>query len=116
MSAVIIVTMILILSLLMLVQSDEINNLRDVNPTVRKNSLSTLAAKDIKGGIRPIIDLLAREPDDSVRNAADVALEQLTGLKGNGPDFARWHKWWEEDGKKKFGSSSYSEAGIQQRV
>ena len=108
--------MFLILSLLALVQSDELNNLRDMNPTVRKNALSTIAAKDFKGGIRPIIDLLAREMDDSVRNAAVDALEHLTDAKGNGPDYMKWQKWWEDDGKKLFGTANFSEANIQQRV
>lgn len=109
--------MIPLLSLMLLLQSDEINNnLRDVNPTVRKNAISTIAAKDLKGGIRPIIDLLARETDDSVRAAAVEALEQLTRARGNGPDFMKWQKWWEEEGRKEFGTANFSEASINQRV
>ena len=47
--------MTLILSLLLLVQSDEINNLRDVNATVRRNAISTIAEKRIESAIRPLI-------------------------------------------------------------
>ena len=53
--------MTLILSLLLLVQSDEIKNLRDVNPTVRRNAISTIAEKGDQAGIRPMIDRLARD-------------------------------------------------------
>src|SRR6185503_16772369 len=74
-----------ILSLLVLVQSDEIKNLRDVNPTVRKNAISTIAEKGDQAGIRPMIELLAREPDDAVRGAAVDALERLTGVKATDP-------------------------------
>jgi len=70
--------MFLILSLMMLAQSEDIKNLRDVNPTIRKNAISTLAEKDAKEAIRPIIDLLARERDESVLNAAADALERLS--------------------------------------
>jgi tetratricopeptide (TPR) repeat protein len=108
--------MTLILSLLLLVQSDEINNLRDVNATVRRNAISTIAEKRIESAIRPLIDLLARETDDSVRNAAVEALERLTGARGNGPDFMKWQKWWEEEGKKRFGTANFSESSINQRV
>ena len=109
--------MTLILSLLLLVQSDEINNLRDVNATVRRNAISTIAEKRIESAIRPLIDLLARETDDSVRNAAVDALDRMTGAgRANGPDFMKWQKWWEEEGKRRFGSSNVSEASINQRV
>ena len=109
--------MTLILSLLLLVQSDEINNLRDVNATVRRNAISTIAEKRIESAIRPLIDLLARETDDSVRNAAVDALDRMTGAgRANGPDFMKWQKWWEEEGKKRFGTVNYSESSINQRV
>src|SRR6185295_3606004 len=109
--------MTLLLSLMLLVQSDnEINNLRDVNPTVRKNAISTIAEKNVQAGIRPMIDLLARETDDSVRNAAVDALERLTGVKGNGPDFMKWQRWFDEVGQKYLKVSSVDEARIQQQV
>src|SRR6185295_17409689 len=109
--------MTLLLSLMLLVQSDnEINNLRDVNPTVRKNAISTIAEKNVQAGIRPMIDLLAREPDDSVRREAVDALERLTGVKGNGPDFMKWQKWWEDEGKKKFGSTRFDADRIREQV
>src|SRR5688572_26240956 len=108
--------MTLILSLLLLVQSDEIKNLRDVNPTVRKNAISTLSEKSDQAGIRPLIDLLAREPDDSVRVAAVEALERLTNVKGNGPDYAKWQKWWDTEGKKQFGNTSFDASRIKDQV
>src|SRR5499426_590943 len=108
--------MVMILSLMLLVQSDEIKNLRDVNPTVRKNAISTIAEKGDQAGIRPMIDLLAREPDDSVRGAAVDALERLTGVRGNGPDFTKWTKWWETEGKKQFGSTSFDASRIKDQV
>ena len=110
--------MTLILSLLLLVQSDEIKNLRDVNPTVRKNAISTISEKGDQAGIRPLIDLLVpgRESDDSVRSAADAALERLTGVRGNGPDYTKWHKWWESEGKKLFGSTSFDASRIKDQV
>jgi hypothetical protein len=110
--------MILMLSLLLLSHQsgDEISNLRDYNPTVRKNAISIIAEKDMKGGIRPLIDLLARESDDSVRAGAAEALERLTQAKGNGTDFMKWQRWWEDEGRKKFGTANFSEANIQQKV
>ena len=108
--------MILVLSLLLLVQSDEISNLRDVNPTIRRNAISTLAEKGNQAAIRPLIDLLARETDDSVRANAVEALERLTNVKGNGPDFTKWQKWWEEVGQKTVRSANVSPEAIQQQV
>jgi uncharacterized protein YoxC len=108
--------MTLILSLLLLVQNDEISNLRDANPLVRRAAITMISEKRSENAIRPLIDLLARETDDSVRNAAVDALERLTPARGNGPDFMKWQKWWEDEGKKQFGTSNFSEAGIQQRV
>jgi len=108
--------MFLILSLMVLVQSDEINNLRDVNPMVRRNALSTLAEKRVESAIRPMIDLLPRETDEQVRNTAVEALERLTQARGNGPDFMRWQKWWDDEGRKRFATSTLSESSINQRV
>jgi len=108
--------MLLIFSLLALVQSDEISNLRDFSPIVRRNAISTIAEKDIKAGIRPLIDLLSRESDDSVRAAAGDALEKLTLMKGNGTDFMKWQKWWEDEGRKRFGTANVSEVNIQQNI
>src|SRR6185369_1063737 len=109
--------MMWILSLLALVQSEsEIKNLRDVNPVVRKNAISTLAEKGDPVGIRPMIELLAREPDDSVRREANEALERLTGVRGNGPDFIKWQKWWEDEGKKRYGSTQFDASRIREQV
>ena len=108
--------MVLILSLMMLAQSEDIKNLRDVNPTIRRNAISTLAEKDAKEAIRPIIDLLARERDESVLNAAADALERLSsGVKGNGSDFVKWQRWYEEVGKKLPRVSNVSDDVIQQQ-
>jgi uncharacterized membrane protein YhiD involved in acid resistance len=108
--------MTLVLSLLLLVQSDEISNLRDVSPVIRRNAISTLAEKGNQAAIRPLIDLLARETDDSVRASAVDALERLTGVKGNGPDFTKWQKWWEADGQKSVRSASVSPEALQQQL
>src|SRR5579862_2525005 len=109
-------SMILVLSLLLLVQSDEISNLRDVNPVIRRNAISTLAEKGNQAAVRPLIDLLVRETDDSVRNAAVDALERLTSVKGNGPDFTKWQRWWEEIGQRTFRTSNVTAEAIQQQV
>src|SRR6185436_10989414 len=63
-----------------------------------------------------MIELLAREPDDAVRGAAVDALERLTGVKGNGPDYTKWHKWWETDGKKQYGSARFDASQIKDQV
>jgi tetratricopeptide (TPR) repeat protein len=108
--------MFLILSLMMFAQSEDIKNLRDVNPIIRKNAISTLAEKDAKEAIRPIIDLLARERDESVLSAAADALERLSsGVKGNGSDFVKWQRWYEEVGKKLPRISNVSDDVIQQQ-
>src|SRR5689334_13391543 len=95
------------LPLLVLVRSDELNigHRRHINPIVRRNALSTVAEMRIETAIRPVIDLLARETDDAVRSAAVDTLERLTGAKANGPDFIKWQKWWEDEGKKRFSSA-----------
>ena len=85
--------MFLILSLMLFVQSEDIKNLRDKNPIVRRNAISTLAEKDAKEAIRAIIDLLGSERDETVLNAAADALERLTGVRANGSDFAKWQKF-----------------------
>jgi len=107
--------MFLILSLMVLVQSEDIKNLRDKNPIIRKNSISTLAEKDSKEAIRPIIDVLGSERDESVLNAAADALERLTGVRGNGSDFSKWQKWYQEVGRNMVRTSSVSDAEIKQQ-
>ncbi len=92
--------MSLFLALAMSLQAEEIANLRDVSPTVRKNACSTLAEKNSRGAIRHLIDLLHREADASVRAAAVDALERLTGSRGRGAEPARWEEWWDTEGKK----------------
>jgi tetratricopeptide (TPR) repeat protein len=106
----------LILSLLLLVQNDEISNLRDASPLVRRAAITMIAEKRNESAIRPLIDLLAREVDDSVRSEAVAALERLTGAKANGPDHAKWLKWWDEEGRRRFANANFNEASINQRV
>src|SRR5262245_57104850 len=109
--------MTLILSLMLLVQSDEITNLRDASPLVRRAAITMIAEKRIESAIRPLIELLMRETDDSVRNAAVDALDRMTGAgRTNGPDYAKWQKWWDEEGRRRFANATFSEASINQRV
>jgi tetratricopeptide (TPR) repeat protein len=107
--------MFLIAFLALSLQADEIANLRDVSPTVRKNACSTLAEKNYKGAVRPLIDLLHRETDDSVRMAAVEALERLTGIKGKGPDPAKWEEVWDTVWKK-MPVASTTEESLEKRL
>ncbi len=91
-----------ILALALLVQSDWRNDLRDRNPAVRRYTCMTLAEKGTREAVLEIIKLLAQEPDDTVRTAASEALERLTGLKGFGPDYAKWNDWWEKTGSQHY--------------
>jgi tetratricopeptide (TPR) repeat protein len=88
---------------------DEVSNLRDVSPTVRRNACSTLGEKRVTAGVRPLIELLARETDVKVRDAAVTALEVLTGERDFGADAQKWNEWWEKTGQKAVGLSSISE-------
>jgi uncharacterized protein YoxC len=95
--------------MLCLAAQDEISNLRDVSPTVRRNACSTLMEKRATSAVRPLIELLARETDASVRGAAVAALESLTGEKGPGGDAQKWNEWWEKTGQRAVGISSVNE-------
>ncbi len=106
----------LLLALAGLLQGDEIANLRDVSPTVRKNACSTLAEKRSQVAIRPLIELLARETDAAVRDAALAALQTLSGEKGFGADTAQWLAWWEKTGQKSVGITSISEERLNAAV
>jgi len=89
----------LALALLLLAQDAEwVQNLRDVNPTVRRSTCGIIAEKGIKSATLPLIELLARETDDTVKAAAVDALERLTGVKGRGADSVKWKDWWEKTG------------------
>jgi tetratricopeptide (TPR) repeat protein len=101
--------MSLLLALAVLLQDAElVQNLRDVNATVRRNTCAILGEKGVKSAILPLIDLLAREPDDSVKAAAVEALERLTGVKGRGADPVKWKEWWDQTGSKLEPASSVS--------
>jgi tetratricopeptide (TPR) repeat protein len=95
---------------------DEISNLRDVSPTVRRNACSTLAEKQVQGALRPLIELLTRETDPSVRRAAVAALESISGEKGRGEDAGQWLEWWDKTGQKSVGISSLSEERLNAAV
>jgi tetratricopeptide (TPR) repeat protein len=101
-----------LLALLCLAQDSEIRNLRDVNPTVRRNACSIIAEKRLQGAEPELISLLARESDDAVKAAAVDALERLTGVKGHGADVAKWQEWWNVTGSKLQPVSSVSEERI----
>ena len=103
----------LALALLLLAQDAEwVQNLRDINPSVRRSTCSILADKGVKAATLPLIELLAREPDDSVKAAAVDALERLTGVKGRGADAAKWKDWWEKTGSKLEPASSVSDEKV----
>jgi hypothetical protein len=88
-----------VLSLILLIQDDATRDLQHINPEVRRAACQLLGQKGVKPAIRPLIDLLGHEPDDSVKAAAVEALERLTGVKGYGPDFKRWDEYWNTTGK-----------------
>ncbi len=103
----------LALALLLLAQDAEwVQNLRDVNPTVRRSTCGILAEKGIRAATLPLIELLARETDDTVKAAAVDALERLTGVKGRGADSAKWKEWWEKTGSKLEPASSVSDEKV----
>jgi tetratricopeptide (TPR) repeat protein len=107
----------LLLALVLLAQdADWVQNLRDVNPTVRRATCGIIAEKAIKGATLPLIDLLARETDDSVKAAAVETLERLTGVKGRGADPVKWKEWWDQTGSKLEPASTISEEKVMAAV
>jgi uncharacterized protein YoxC len=90
----------LVLLLCLFIQGDPVSDLQHINPEVRRHTCLLLGQKGQKTAIRPLIELLGRETDDSVRAAAVEALERLTGVKGFGPDFKRWDEYWTTTGSK----------------
>lgn len=105
-----------ILSLLLFAQDDPWRDLQHVNPEVRKHTCTLLGQKGVKSAIRPLIDLLGHEPDDSVKAAAVEALERLTGVKGYGPDFKRWDEWWIATGSKLYPLTNLTKEEIEKLV
>ena len=100
----------LLLALVLAAQDAElIQNLRDVNPTVRRNTCGIIAEKGLRGATLPLIELLSRETDDSVKAAAVETLERLTGVKGRGADAVKWKEWWDQTGSKLEPSSTVSD-------
>jgi tetratricopeptide (TPR) repeat protein len=91
-----------VLALALFAQDPAIQDLSHFNPVIRRNACVTLAEKGIKASIEPLVGLLEREPDEAVRAAAVDALEKLTGVKGNGPDYKKWKSWWDTEGRKSF--------------
>ena len=107
----------LLLALVLSAQDAElIQNLRDINPTVRRNTCVIVAEKNLRGATLPLIELLSREPDDSVKAAAVEALERLTGVKGRGADPAKWKEWWDQTGSKLESSSTVSDEKLLARL
>ncbi|HLF95254.1 MAG TPA: tetratricopeptide repeat protein [Planctomycetota bacterium] len=105
-----------VLSLLLLFQEDPQNDLQHINPEVRKHACALLGQKGIQRGVRPLIDLLGRESDDSVRSAAVEALERLTGVKGYGPDFKKWDEYWTTVGNKRFPLTNLTKEEVEKLV
>lgn len=107
----------LLLALVLLAQDAElIQNLRDVNPTVRRATCGIIAEKAIKSATLPLIELLARETDDAVKATAVDTLERLTGVKGRGADPAKWKEWWEQTGSKLEPASTVSDEKVMAAV
>lgn len=103
----------LLLALVLAAQDAElIQNLRDVNPTVRRATCGIIAEKNLRSATLPLIDLLARETDDSVKAGAVEALERLTGVKGRGADPVKWKEWWDQTGSKLEPASTISEEKV----
>ncbi len=90
----------LLMALLLSMQAEATDYLRDIDPVVRKNTCENLARRGVKIAIPKLIELLQTERDDSVRTAAADALEKLTGVKGFGPDYSKWNAWLETEGHK----------------
>ena len=48
--------------------------------------------------VKPLIEMLAKDPDDEVRAAAQEALGKITG-QNFGWNWQAWRRWLEGDGK-----------------
>jgi uncharacterized protein YoxC len=106
----------LFLSLLLYAQGDPVGDLQHINPEVRRHTCSLLGQKGAKTALRPLIELLGRESDDSVKAAAVEALERLTGVRGYGPDFKRWDEWWTTTGSKLYPLTNLTKEEVEKLI
>jgi HEAT repeat protein len=71
------------------------NALRDEDKWVRRSAAEALAKLKEEQAVGPLIELLAGDPDDSVRKAAHDALREITG-QNFGWNYQRWRRWYED--------------------
>jgi tetratricopeptide (TPR) repeat protein len=107
----------LLLLVLPFVQGDPVGDLQHINPEVRRHTCALLGQKGVKTAVRPLIELLGREQDDSVKQAAVEALERLTGVHGGyGPEFKRWDEWWNTVGKNLYPLTNLTKEEVEKLV
>jgi len=94
----------------------ELNDLEHINPEVRRDACALLGNKNVRSAILPLIEHLKNEKVDFVQAKANEALERLTNERGIGPDYAKWKKWWEDVGSKKFPTDSLSSDQIRRMI
>lgn len=77
--------------------SNLIQALQNKDPQVRLSAARILGAGRNSESIEPLIDALAEEKDDGVKQALCEALQSVTGETGNGSDVEKWKTWFAQN-------------------
>ncbi|GIW72731.1 MAG: hypothetical protein KatS3mg102_2273 [Planctomycetota bacterium] len=78
--------------------------LEDEDAAVRAMAALVLGRRQSRAAVAPLLRKLY-DIDPAVRRAAARALEQITGQR-HGTAIDRWRRWWESEGKRRFGEGS----------
>jgi tetratricopeptide (TPR) repeat protein len=87
-----------LLAVLLVQQSDPVQDLTSNNAKIRWAAAVNIGEKGIRAGISPLIDVLRTESNADVISATVDALRKITGEKF-GPSYAEWRDWWNTKGK-----------------
>lgn len=99
--------LLLVLAVLLLRQSEDIQDLQHKNAAIRKAAAVKLGLKRDTRAVWYLIEGL-KDADPEVRDACHVSLQQITGQKMD-PIYKMWKDWWDEEGSKRYGNADVKE-------
>jgi HEAT repeat protein len=69
--------------------------------TTRTAAIAAVGTYSDKNAAQALLSILSSDAESSaIRKAAAGALAQLSGVRGNGEDVAKWQQWWNENSPK----------------